>query len=88
MLKEIKYLIFISVILIFLFFVGRFYFSDTNIKNSYRSIDNINDKRNKIFNLFKHYIFSGVETPTIFIPDLTTLEIVLRKINLSSVIFF
>ena len=46
MLKEIKYLIFISVILIFSFFVGRFYFSDTNIKNSYRSIDNINDKIN------------------------------------------
>ena len=46
MLKEIKYLIFISVILIFLFFVGRFYFSYTNIKNSYRSIDNINDKIN------------------------------------------
>ena len=44
MLKEIKYLIFISIIIIFLFFTGRYYFSNDNIKNSYRSYKNINQK--------------------------------------------
>ena len=48
MLKEFRYLIFIFIILIFLFFVGRFYFSDMNIKNSHRSFNNI-DKKIKIF---------------------------------------
>mgnify|MGYP001392679250 CR=1 FL=1 len=44
MLKEIKYLIFIAIIIIFLFFTGRYYFSNDNIKNSYRSYKNINQK--------------------------------------------
>ena len=44
MIKEIKYLLFISIILIFLFFTGKYYFSDTNIKNSYRSYKDINEK--------------------------------------------
>ena len=44
MLKEIKYLVFILIISLFLFFTGRFYFSDTNKKNSYRSLNNINEK--------------------------------------------
>ena len=44
MLKEIKYLIFITIIIIFLFFTGRYYFSNENIKNSYRSYKNINQK--------------------------------------------
>jgi len=44
MLKEIKYLIFIAIIIIFLFFTGRYYFSNENIKNSYRSYKNINQK--------------------------------------------
>ena len=47
MLKEIKYLIFILIICIFLFFTGKYYFSDTNKKNSYRSLNSINDKINK-----------------------------------------
>ena len=47
MLKEIKYLIFILIICIFLFFTGKHYFSDTNKKNSYRSLNTINDKINK-----------------------------------------
>ena len=46
MLKEIKYLIFISVIISFLFFISRYYFSDTNKKNSYRALVNINEKIN------------------------------------------
>ena len=47
MLKEIKYLIFILIICIFLFFTGKYYFSDKNKKNSYRSLNSINDKINK-----------------------------------------
>ena len=47
MLKEIKYLIFIIVILISLFFTGKYYFSDDNIKNSYRSLNNINERLKK-----------------------------------------
>ena len=44
MLKEIKYLIFIVIISLFLFFTGKYYFSDKNIKNSYRSYQNIDEK--------------------------------------------
>ena len=46
MLKEIKYLIFIFVIILFLFLTVRYYLSDTNKKNSYRSFNNINEKIN------------------------------------------
>ena len=44
MLKEIKYLIFIVIITLFLFFTGKYYFSNKNIKNSYRSYKNIDQK--------------------------------------------
>ena len=44
MLKEIKYFIFTFIIILFLFLTGKFYFSDTNKKNSYRSLNNINKK--------------------------------------------
>jgi hypothetical protein len=44
MLKEIKYLLFIVVILLFIFFTGKYYFSDENIKKSYRSYQNIDEK--------------------------------------------
>jgi len=44
MLKEIKYLIFIVIISLFIFFTGKYYFSDENIKKSYRSYKNINEK--------------------------------------------
>ena len=44
MLKEIKYLIFIAIITLFIFFTGKYYFSDENIKKSYRSYKNINEK--------------------------------------------
>ena len=47
MLKEFKYLIFIIVIFISLFFTGKYYFSDDNIKNSYRSLNNINERLKK-----------------------------------------
>lgn len=44
MLKEIKYLIYIIIISLFIFFTGKYYFSDENIKNSYRSYQNIDQK--------------------------------------------
>ena len=46
MLREIKYFIFIIVICLFSFFIGRYYFSDENKKNSYRSLKNIDNKLN------------------------------------------
>ena len=46
MIKEIKYLIFIFIIGIFLFITGKYYFSDSNKKNSYRSISSIDEKLN------------------------------------------
>ena len=46
MLKEIKYLIFILIICLFIFFTGKYYFSDNNKKNSYRSLKTIDDKIN------------------------------------------
>ena len=48
MLKEIKYLIFIIVISVFIFFTGRYYFSDENLKNSYRSFKK-NDEKIKLY---------------------------------------
>ena len=48
MLKEIKYLIFIIVISVFIFFTVRYYFSDENLKNSYRSFKN-NDEKIKVY---------------------------------------
>ena len=44
MFKEIKYLIFIFIIFLFLFLTLKYYFSDTNKKNSYRSLKNIGEK--------------------------------------------
>ena len=44
MLKEIKYLIFIVIIILFIFLTGKYYFSNENIKNSYRSYKNIDQK--------------------------------------------
>ena len=44
MIKEIKYLFFTLVIILFLFFSGKYYFSETNKKNSYRSLNTIDQK--------------------------------------------
>lgn len=48
MLKEIKYLIFVLIIFLFLFFTGKYYFSDSHKKKSYRSLSNI-DKKIKLY---------------------------------------
>tara|TARA_B100000963_G_scaffold335601_1_gene329885 strand:- start:4546 stop:4812 length:267 start_codon:yes stop_codon:yes gene_type:complete len=44
MFKEVKYLIFITIIFLFTFFISKYYFSDTNKKNSYRSLTSIENK--------------------------------------------
>ena len=46
MLKEIKYSIFLIVIFIFIFFTSKYYFSDENKKNSFRSLNTIDQKIN------------------------------------------
>ena len=48
--KEIKDVIFIVVISSFLFFTVKYYFSDENVKKSYRSYNSI-DERIKIYSL-------------------------------------
>ena len=44
MLKEIKYLIFVLIIFLSLFLISKYYFSDSNKKNSFRSVTNIDKK--------------------------------------------
>ena len=44
MLKELKYLLFLTVIVLFFFLSLKYYFSNENKKNSYRSLKNIEDK--------------------------------------------
>jgi len=53
MIKELKYVVYLFVIFFFIFFTVKYYFSDENKKNSYRSYQSI-DKKNAAFvsNLF------------------------------------
>ena len=44
MIKEIKYSIFIIIIILFIFFTGKYYFSDSHKKKSYRSLVSIDQK--------------------------------------------
>jgi len=44
MIKEIKSLVFMIIIFLFIFFTGKYYFSDLNKKNSYRALSEINKK--------------------------------------------
>tara|TARA_Y100001970_G_C14241881_1_gene865445 strand:+ start:420 stop:680 length:261 start_codon:yes stop_codon:yes gene_type:complete len=44
MLKEFKYIFFILTIILFIFFSGKYYFSDENKKKSFRSIINLEKK--------------------------------------------
>tara|TARA_X000001036_G_C20588240_1_gene769638 strand:+ start:822 stop:1088 length:267 start_codon:yes stop_codon:yes gene_type:complete len=39
MIKEIKYILFIVTIISFIFFTIKYYYSDDNIKNSFRSLE-------------------------------------------------
>ncbi len=44
MIKELKYIFYLFVILFFIFFTVKYYFSDENKKNSYRSLQSIDNK--------------------------------------------
>ena len=44
MIKEIRYILFILMISLFLFFTIKFYFSDENKKHSFRMINQIDNK--------------------------------------------
>ena len=44
MFKNIRYILFVIFISIFVFFTLKYYFSDENKKNSYRSFNNIRNK--------------------------------------------
>ena len=44
MFKNIRYILFVIFISIFVFFTLKYYFSDENKKNSYRSLNNIRNK--------------------------------------------
>ena len=46
MIKELKYLLYLFIILLFFFLSVKYYFSDTNKKNSYRSLNSIDQKIN------------------------------------------
>ena len=46
MFREIRYSLFIIIICLFIFFTGKYYFSDTNKKKSYRSLNSLNEKIN------------------------------------------
>ena len=46
MLKELKYLFFLLVISLFFFLSLKYYFSDKNKKNSYRSYKQVDEKNN------------------------------------------
>ena len=48
MLRELKYFFSILIIFIFIFFIGRYYFSDQNKKNIYRSINKIDQNIEKL----------------------------------------
>ena len=44
MIKELKYFFYTLLIFLFIFLILKYYFSDQNKKNSYRSLKNINEK--------------------------------------------
>ena len=44
MLKELKYLLFITIIFLFIFLTTKYYFSDNNKKNSFRALNQVEKK--------------------------------------------
>ena len=47
MIKELKYFFFIIIIFLFFFLTSKYYFSNENIKNSYRSLESFDTKISK-----------------------------------------
>ena len=66
MIKELKYLFFISVIAIFIYFTLKYYFSDDNKKNSYRSLNEL-DKKNNNFSHKTPFLDNDTKNIIIFI---------------------
>ena len=62
MIKELKYLFFVIIILLFIFLVFRYYISDENKKKSYRSLKLNNEK---IFDYSKNLIVLKSDTKNI-----------------------
>ena len=62
MIKELKYLFFVIIILLFIFLVFRYYISDENKKKSYRSLKLNNEK---IFDYSKNLILLKSDTKNI-----------------------
>ena len=48
MIKELKFLFFLVITIIFIFFSLKYYFSDENYKNYYRSLSKVDNKINEI----------------------------------------
>jgi uncharacterized membrane protein YvbJ len=48
MLRELKYFFYILIVFILIFFITRYYFSDQNKKNFYRSINKIDQNIEKL----------------------------------------
>ena len=62
MIKELKYVFYITIIFFFIFFVTKYYFSDDYEKKSYISMNSINEKIN---NLTKNLITLKNDTKNI-----------------------
>ena len=62
MLKELKYLLYLFVIILFFFISLRYYFSDDNKKNSYRSFKQMDEK---IINYSQNIILLKSDTTNI-----------------------
>ena len=62
MIKELKYVFYVAVILIFLFLVFKYYFSDDHKKKFFRSLNNID---NKILNYSNDLIILNNDTSNI-----------------------
>ena len=57
MFKELKYIFFVVIIFTFIFFISKYYFSDTNKRNSHRTynaIDNKIEKFSKKLNILEN----------------------------------
>ena len=54
MIKEIRYLIFITIISLSIFLTSKYYFSDVNKKNSFRSLNDIHKKIDNILSIYQY----------------------------------
>ena len=62
MIKELKYVFYVAVILIFIFLIFKYYFSDDHKKKFFRSLSNID---NKILNYSNDLIILNNDTSNI-----------------------